>query len=112
MALDQLGFIFIAHRKQFYSDKVGKVLTIIKLVEVVDNATYKMLHPKSKAKSATVEIDIMESFRESDILLKLAKLYKLAKEQVEEENKYGETDIKHAEVCGRTDKVRKQDEGV
>lgn len=85
-ALNAKGYVFIAHRKQFYSGKLGKVLTIIKLVQVLDREEYKKFHPKYKGTADYIEEPVLESFKESDILLKLARLYKIVLEQEGDKN--------------------------
>lgn len=117
MALDQLGFIFIVHQKQFYSDRLSKVCKMFKITEVVDNETYRKNHPKSKTTRPTMEEDIFESFSEIEILLKLVEAYKLAKEQVanekaEKESTTYKDDDEHEKVCGRVDNDRKQNTGI
>lgn len=77
--LEQAGYIYMVHYKQYYSEKAGKPLTIIKLTKLITAKEYVELHPKSKGNKPHYEINVMESFKASDILIELAKIYKKAR---------------------------------
>jgi hypothetical protein len=76
MAVD--GRIYLYNREQIYSSQLKKVCTIHKLYHVCTVQEYMKTHPQHKKKKdqAFVRELVIDSFKQVDILLTLADLYK------------------------------------
>jgi len=74
-ALNQYGLNYIVGKKQFYSPKMGKVLSIVQLRKIMFIDEYKIYKPDYKGKKEIFDVVLMESFREVEVLLKLVDIY-------------------------------------
>lgn len=73
----QHGEVYLVNRAQIYSEKLGKVCTKFVLDKIMTWEEYKALNPKTKKKPRnTVRENVLESFKEIDVLLALAEAYK------------------------------------
>lgn len=79
MALKMKGYIYLINREQFYSEKLKKVCTIHKLIHLMPTEEYNKMYPDDKKdaeKYKNVKVEILKSFSNIDILIKLAEIYK------------------------------------
>lgn len=84
MALRQKGYIFMLHKEQNWSSKLNRVSTIYKLFRLVPVEEYNKTYPDKKRdpdKYEYVKVEVYKSFKQVDVLLKLAELYKEAGEE-------------------------------
>lgn len=76
-ALKQYDKIYIVCKVQYYNVKMSKVLSIMKLRQIIPVAEYrKKINPNYKGKKDFIDEEIMTSFKEIDILLYLIEIYK------------------------------------
>ena len=79
MALTFRGQIYLIDRRQLFSDKLGKVVTLLVLNKMIPVEEWNREHPKKKKdpdKVKAVKLPIKESFRELDILQELLSIYR------------------------------------
>lgn len=79
MALSFRGQIYLIDRRQLFSDKLGKVVTLLVLNKLIPVEEWNAEHPKKKKdpdKVKVVKVSVKESFRELDILLELLSIYR------------------------------------
>lgn len=79
MALSFRGQIYLIDRRQLFSDKLGKVVTLLVLNKMIPVEEWNREHPKKKKgpdKVKSVKLPIKESFRELDILQELLSIYR------------------------------------
>lgn len=79
MALTFRGKIYLIDRRQLFSDKLGKVVTLLVLNKMIPVEEWNREHPKKKKdpdKVKAVKLPIKESFRELDILQELLSIYR------------------------------------
>lgn len=77
-ALEVKGKIYLVNREQFYSIKKQKVCTTHKLSQLLSIEEYNKLNPEDKKdpkKYEYVKVEILKSFSEIDILIKLVDIY-------------------------------------
>ena len=71
-ALEMHGRTFLCGRRQIYSEKLGKVCTIFSVDEVMTYAEWQRRNPgKKKYRRPFVRENVLESFKEIDILMAL-----------------------------------------
>jgi len=79
-ALNMNGYMLMINREMVYSAKLDKMCTVLKLHQLIPIDQYYMMHPEKKRrkndKRDYVKETIESSFKEIDILLKLAGIYK------------------------------------
>lgn len=81
LALNSKGYIYLVNKEQFYSSKLGKVSTINKLFHLMPVEEYNKLFPESKKdarKYDFVKLELLKTFKQEEILLKLVSIYKKA----------------------------------
>ena len=79
MALTFRGQIYLIDRRQLFSEKLGKVVTLLVLNKMIPVEEWNREHPKKKKdpdKVKSVKLPIKESFRELDILQELLSIYR------------------------------------
>lgn len=79
MALSFRGQIYLIDRRQLFSDKLGKVVTLLVLNKMIPVEEWNREHPKKKKdpdKVKSVKVLVKESFKELDILLELLSIYR------------------------------------
>lgn len=79
MALKIKGYIYLINKEQFYSKKIKKVCTANKLIRLMPVAEYNKLYPNNKKdpnKYENVKVEVLKSFSNIDILIKLAEIYR------------------------------------
>lgn len=79
MALTFRGQIYLIDRRQLFSEKLGKVVTLLVLNKMIPVEEWNREHPKKKKdpdKVKAVKLPIKESFRELDILQELLSIYR------------------------------------
>ena len=77
-ALEVRGKIYLVNREQFYSMNKHKVCTTHKLSQLLPIEEYNKLNPEDKKepkKYEYVKVEILKSFSEIDILMKLVDIY-------------------------------------
>lgn len=78
-ALEVKGKIYLVNREQFYSIKKHRICTTHKLSQLLPIEEYNELNPDNKKdtkKYEYVKVEILKSFSEIDILIKLVDIYK------------------------------------
>lgn len=78
-ALEMKGKIYLVNKEQFYSDKLGKICTSNKLTNLMPVEEYNKIFPDDKKdpeKYKRVKVEVLKSFSNIDILLKLVEIYK------------------------------------
>ena len=78
-ALNIKGYIYLVNREQFVSNKTGNVCTVYKLFHLMDIEKYNEMYPDDKKdpnKYSKVKVEILSTFRQQEILLKLVEIYK------------------------------------
>lgn len=78
-ALAMRGEIYLIDRRQQYSEKLGKPVTVLILNKSIPVEEYNRLNPekqKNPEKQHRLKVAIMDSFKEIDILLRLVDIYK------------------------------------
>lgn len=76
-ALEMHGEVYLISRAQIYSEKLDKVCTKFVLDKIMTWEEYQALNPETKRKPRkTVRENVIESFKEIDVLLALAEAYK------------------------------------
>lgn len=81
MALNSMGYICLVNREQFYSSKLGKVCSINKAFHLMPVEEYNQMYPDNKKdpeKYEFIKMEIISSFKQEEILLKLIEVYKEA----------------------------------
>lgn len=73
--LNVYGYIYLVNREQFVSNKTGNVCTVYKLFHLMDVDMYPD-DKKDPKKYSKVKNEVLSSFRQQDILLKLVEVYK------------------------------------
>jgi hypothetical protein len=79
MALTFRGQIYLIDRRQVFSEKLGKVVTLLVLNKMIPVEAWNREHPKKKKdpdKVKAVKVLVKESFKELDILLELLSIYR------------------------------------
>lgn len=79
MALTFRGQIYLIDRRQLFSEKLGKVVTLLVLNKMIPAEEWNREHPKKKKdpdKVKAVKLPIKESFKELDILQELLSIYR------------------------------------
>ncbi len=79
MALTFRGQIYLIDRRQLFSEKLGKVVTLLVLNKMIPVEEWNREHPKKKKdpdKVKAVKVLVKESFKELDILLELLSIYR------------------------------------
>lgn len=77
--LNIYGDIYLVNREQFVSNKTGNVCTVYKLFHLMDVEEYNKKYPNNKKdpeKYSKVKEEVLSSFKQQDILLKLVEVYK------------------------------------
>lgn len=77
--LNIYGYIYLVNREQFVSNKTGKVYTVYKLFHIVDIEEYNEMHPDNKKdpnKYSKVKVEVLSTFKQQEVLLKLVEVYK------------------------------------
>lgn len=78
-ALNKSGYICLTSREQHYSKKIGEVCTVFKAFHLLPVDEYNKLYPEKKKnpeKYNYVKIELISSFKQYEILLKLIDIYK------------------------------------
>lgn len=78
-ALEVKGSVYLVNREQFYSIKKQRICTTHKLSQLLPAEEYNKLNPDDKndqKKYEYVKVEILKSFNEIDILIKLSEIYK------------------------------------
>lgn len=78
-ALDMKGYIYLVNKEQFLSNKTNKVCSIHKLFHLMDIEEYNRLYPeeqKNPKKYDYVKVEVVSTFDQVEILLKLIEIYK------------------------------------
>lgn len=78
-ALNTKGYIYLVNKEQFLSKKSNKVCTVYKLFHLMDIEEYNRLYPDDKKdtnKYSSVKVELLSTFNQIEILLKLVELYK------------------------------------
>lgn len=80
-ALEVKGKIYLFSKSQVYSQKLGKICTVNKLDVMMPLEEYFEKFPEKRKngdryKSDYVRVPVADSFREVDVLLSLADIYK------------------------------------
>ena len=78
-ALNIYGYIYLINREQFLSKKTNKVCTVYKLFHLMDIEEYNRTYPedeKDPNKYSSVKVELLSTFNQVEILLKLVDLYK------------------------------------
>lgn len=77
--LNIYGYIYLVNREQFVSNKTGNVCTVYKLFHLMDVEEYNSMYPDDKKdtkKYSKVKDEVLSTFKQKDILLKLVYIYK------------------------------------
>ncbi len=77
--LNIYGYIYLVNREQFVSKKTGNVCTVYKLFHLMDVEEYNNMHPDDKKdhnKYSKVKDEVLSTFKQQDIFLKLVEIYK------------------------------------
>ena len=67
------------NREQFVSKNTGNVCTVYKLFHLMDVEDYNNMYPDDKKnpnKYSKVKLEILSTFKQQEILLKLVEIYK------------------------------------
>lgn len=78
-ALNTKGYIYLLNKEQFLSKKSNKVCSIYKLFHLMDIEDYNRMYPDNKKdtnKYSSVKVELLSTFNQIEILIKLADLYK------------------------------------
>lgn len=78
-ALNIKGYIYLVNREQFVSKNTGNVCTVYKLFHLMDIEDYNNMYPDNKKdpnKYSKIKVEILSTFKQQEILLKLVELYK------------------------------------
>ena len=78
-ALNQYGYIYLVNREQFLSKTTHKICTVYKLFHLMPIEEYNRMYPDDKKdpkKYENVKVEVLSTFRQEEILLKLVDLYK------------------------------------
>ncbi|MDM0609471.1 hypothetical protein QTH09_00340 [Clostridium perfringens] len=76
--LNIYGYIYLVNREQFVSNKTGNVCTVYKLFHLMDVEEYNSMYPDDKKdpnKYSKVKDEVLSTFKQQDILLKLVEIY-------------------------------------
>ena len=77
--LNIYGYIYLVNREQFVGNKTGNVCTVYKLFHLMDVEDYNNMCPDNKKdtnKYSKVKVEILSTFKQQEILLKLVEIYK------------------------------------
>lgn len=74
-ALNTKGYIYIVNKEQFLSKKSNKVCSIYKLFHLMNIEEYNRKYLDDK-KDSNVKVELLSTFNQVEILLKLVDLYK------------------------------------
>lgn len=78
-ALNTYEYIYLVNREQFLSKISNKVCTVYKLFHLMDIEEYNRMYPDDKKdtnKYSSVKVEVLSTFNQVEVLLKLADLYK------------------------------------
>ena len=78
-ALNIKGFLYLMNKEQFLSKKSRKICSVYKLFHLMPTDKYNKLYPNDKKDSnkyENVKIEILSTFNQIEILLKLIDIYK------------------------------------
>ncbi|WP_027099345.1 hypothetical protein [Clostridium paraputrificum] len=78
-ALNTYGYIYLVNREQFLSKTSNKICTVYKLFHLMDIEDYNRMYPDDKKdtnKYSSVKVELLSTFNQIEILLKLVELYK------------------------------------
>lgn len=78
-ALEAKREIYLVNREQYYNANRGRVSTIHKLSHLIPVEEYNRMFPDNKKdieKYQYVKVEVLRSYAEIDILMKLAEIYK------------------------------------
>ncbi|MDB2091394.1 hypothetical protein [Clostridium paraputrificum] len=78
-ALNTYGYIYLVNREQFLSKTSNKICTVYKLFHIMDIEEYNRMYPNDKKdtnKYSSVKVELLSTFNQIEILIKLADLYK------------------------------------
>lgn len=78
-ALNTKGYIYLVNKEQFLSKKSNKVCSIYKLFHLMNIEEYNRKYPDDKKDSnkySNVKVELLSTFNQVEILLKLVDLYK------------------------------------
>ena len=81
--LNIYGYIYLVNREQFVSNKTGNVCTAYKLFHLMNVEDYNNMYPDDKKdpnKYSKVKLEILSTFKQQEILLKLVKFARDIKE--------------------------------
>lgn len=77
--LNIYGYIYLVNREQFVSNKTGNVCTVYKLFHLMNVEDYNEEYPDKKKdphKYSSIRVEILSTFKQQEILLKLVEIYK------------------------------------
>ncbi|ELC8464949.1 hypothetical protein ACV3ZD_04955 [Clostridium perfringens] len=77
--LNIYGYIYLVNKEQFVSNKTGNVCTVYKLFHLMDVEEYNKKYSNNKKdpeKYSKVKEEVLSSFKQQYILLKLVEVYK------------------------------------
>lgn len=78
-ALNTYGYIYLVNREQFLSKTSNKICTVYKLFHLMDIEDYNRMYPEDKKdtnKYSSVKVELLSTFNQIEILIKLADSYK------------------------------------
>lgn len=78
-ALNMVGYIYLVNKEQFLSNKTGNVCSVYKLFHLMPVKEYNRIYPdnkKDEEKYSNVKVEILSTFKQQEILLKLVEIYK------------------------------------
>ncbi|HDK7180717.1 TPA: hypothetical protein PTW06_003636 [Clostridium botulinum] len=78
-ALEFKGYIYLFNKEQIYSNSKEKICSINKLFHLIPIEEYNKMHPdkeKDPSKYKYIKEEVLTTFRQQDILLKLVDIYK------------------------------------
>ena len=78
-ALNTYGYIYLVNREQFLSKTSNKICTVYQLFHLMDIEDYNRMYPDDKKdtnKYSSVKVELLSTFNQIEILLKLVELYK------------------------------------
>lgn len=79
LALRMKGYLYLVNKEQFYSEKLNKICTVNKLINLMPVEEYNRKYPDKKKdakKYKFVKVEILKSYSFKDILIRLAEIYK------------------------------------
>ncbi|MGL4108333.1 hypothetical protein [Clostridium sp. LP20] len=78
-ALNKYEYIYLVNKEQFLSKKSNKVCSIYKLFHLMDIEEYNLRYPEDKKnpnKYSNVKVEVLSTFNQVEILLRLVDIYK------------------------------------